>query len=72
MHTHSDFLVGPVIALLLASCSATGPVISGHIQDVSAADIDAAVAAFQRSIVDGPVRIAEIEVISHDEVRLHD
>jgi hypothetical protein len=69
---HGGFFVGPAIALLLASCSTTGPVISGRTQDISAADISAAVAAFQGSIVDGPVRIAEIEVICHDEVRLHD
>jgi hypothetical protein len=71
MHAYNDFLVGPVIALVLASCSTTGPVISGHTQDVSAADIQAAMAALQGSIVDGPVRPAEIEVISHDEIRIH-
>jgi hypothetical protein len=69
MHAHSHLFV-PAIALVLASC--TGPVISGRTQDISAADIEAAVAAFQESIVDGPVRSAEIEVISHDEVRMHD
>jgi len=72
MHAHSDFFVAPAIALVLASCSTTGPVISGRTQDISATDIQAAVAALQGSIVDGPVRIAEIEVISHDEIRMHD
>jgi len=71
MHAHSDFFVGPAIALVLASCSTTGPVISGRTQDISATDIEVAMAALQGSIVDGPVRPAEIEVISHDEIRIH-
>jgi hypothetical protein len=71
MHAHSDFFLGPAIALALASCSTTSPVISGRLQDVSATDIRAAIAALQGSIVDGPVRPAEIEVISHDEIRIH-
>jgi hypothetical protein len=71
MHGPSDFFVMPAIALMLASCSTTGPVISGRTQDISPTDIQAAVAALQGSIVDGPVRPAEIEVISHDEIRIH-
>jgi len=71
MHAHSDFFLGPAMALVLASCSTTGPVISGRLQDVSATDIRAAMAALQGSIVDGPVRPAEIEVVSHDEIRIH-
>jgi hypothetical protein len=72
MHAHSDFFVGPAIAVVLASCSTTGPVISGRVQDISATDIQAAMTALQASIVNGPVRPAEIEVISHDEIRIHD
>ena len=71
MHAHSEFLLGSAIALMLASCSTTGPVISGRMQDISATDIRAAMAALQGSILDGPVRPAEIEVISHDEIRIH-
>src|SRR5438552_9070941 len=71
MHAHSDFFVAPAIALVLASCSTTGPVISGRTQEISATDIQASVAALQGSIVDGPVRPAEIEVKSHDEIRIH-
>ena len=71
MHAHSDFFVVSAIALVLASCSTTRPVISGRTQDISATDIQAALAALQGSIVDGPVRPAEIEVISHDEIRMH-
>ena len=47
------------------------PAISGRIQDTSATDIQAAMAALQGSLVDGPVAPAEIEVISHDEIRVH-
>ena len=48
------------------------PIISGRVQDVSNADIQVAVAAYQASIRYGPAPIGEIEVISHDEVRIHD
>ena len=71
MHKRIDFLVGPAIALVLASCSTTAPIISGRTQDISATDIQAALAALQGSIMDGPVRPAEIEVISHNEIRMH-
>jgi len=68
---HSDFFVGPAIALVLASCTTPAPIISGRTQEISATDIQAAMTALQGSIVDGPVRPAEIEVVSHDEVRIH-
>src|SRR6476646_10418766 len=70
MHLHCDFFVGLTIAFLLASCSTPSPIISGRTQDVSAADIQAAVTALQGSILDGPVRPTEIEVISHNEIRI--
>src|SRR4051794_24193498 len=70
MHLRCDFFVGLTIALLLASCSTPGPIISGRTQDVSAADIQAALTALQGSILDGPVRPTEIEVISHNEIRI--
>ena len=72
MQAHSRFFAGSAIALVLASCSTPSPIISGRTQEISATDVQAAVAALQGSIVDGPVRVAEIEVISHDKVRLHD
>jgi hypothetical protein len=68
MHVRNDLLVGSAIALVLVSCS--GPIISGHTQEVSAADIQAALTALQGSIVDGPVRPTEIEVIGHNEIRI--
>jgi hypothetical protein len=70
MHLHCDFFLGLTIALLLASCSTPSPIISGRTQDVSAADIQAALTALQGSILDGPVRPTEIEVISHNEIRI--
>jgi hypothetical protein len=70
MHLQCDFFVGLTIALLLASCSTPGPIISGRTQDVSAADIQDALTALQGSILDGSVRPTEIEVISHNEIRI--
>jgi hypothetical protein len=72
MHAHSDFLVAPAIALVLASCSTPGPIISGRAQDISHTDIQAAVAAYRASIQHGPAHVGEIEVISHNEIRIHD
>jgi hypothetical protein len=76
MRRQSAIFVLPAIALLLASCGspfrAGGPIISGRVQDVSNADIQVAVAAYQTSIRYAPAPIGEIEVISHDEVRIHD
>jgi hypothetical protein len=70
MHLQCDFFVGLTIALLLASCSTPGPIISGRTQDVSAADIQDALTALQGSILDGSVRPTEIEVISHNEIHI--
>jgi hypothetical protein len=68
------FLTGAVS--VIASCAAPyrvgGIRTSGRIGDISTGDIEAAVAAYQGSIWHGPARIGEIEVISHDEVRMHD
>jgi len=62
-------------AILFASCAApfrvAGIRTTGRIEDISAADIEAALAAYQTSLWNGPAKIAEIEVISHDEVRMH-
>ena len=71
MHAHGDFFVGLAFTLVLASCSTAGPVLSGRTQDVSTTDIQAAMTALQGSIVDGPVQPAAIEVISHDQIRVH-
>jgi hypothetical protein len=67
------FLTATVI--VFASCAApfrvAGIRTSGRIEEISVADIEAAVTAYQASIWHGPAKIGEIEVISHDEVRMH-
>ena len=40
-------------------------------RSISAADIQTAVAAFQASMARGPARYGDIEVISHDEIRIY-
>jgi hypothetical protein len=68
------FLIATVI--VFASCAAPfrvgGIRTSGRIEEISVADIEAAVTAYQASIWHGPAKIGEIEVISHDKVRMHD
>ncbi|SRR6266446_3992279 len=65
----------PVVAILFMSCSAplrvAGARTFGRTQDVSAADIQSAVADYQASIWHGPARYGDIEVISHDEIRIY-
>jgi hypothetical protein len=62
-------------AIVFASCAApfrvAGIRATGRIEDISVADIEAALAAYHASIAPGPEKLAEIEVISHDEVRMH-
>jgi hypothetical protein len=68
------FLTATVI--VFASCAApfrvAGVRTSGRIEEISVADIEAAVKAYQAWIWHGPAKIGEIEVISHDEIRMHD
>ena len=70
-----SFCVIPAIAILFVSCSATlrvtGARTFGRTQDVTAADIQTAVAAFQASMAHGPARYGDIEVINHDEIRIY-
>ena len=70
-----SFYVIPAIAILFVSCSAplrvTGARTFGRTQDVMAADIHTAVAAFQASMAHGPARYGDIEVINHDEIRIY-
>jgi hypothetical protein len=65
----------PVVAILFMSCSAplrvAGARTLGRTQDVSAADIQSAVADYQASTWHGPARYGDIEVISHDEIRIY-
>jgi hypothetical protein len=75
MRCDSSFCIIPAIAILFASCSAplrvTGARTFGRTQDISVADIQSAVAAYQASVWHGPARYGDIEVISHDEVRIY-
>lgn len=76
MRAHISVLFFAATMIVFASCVApyrvAGIRTSGRIQDISAADVEAAIAAYQASISHGPAKIGEIEVISHDEVRMHD
>ena len=75
MHADIRFLAVPALAMVMASCAAPlrifGTSTFGRTQDVSAADIEAAVAAYEASIWHGPARYGDIEVISHDEIRIY-
>jgi hypothetical protein len=72
MRAHSSVFLRSANALVLASCGTGGPVISGRTQEISVTDIQAAVAAYQASIWHGPAHVGEIEVISHNEIHIHD
>ncbi len=75
MRRDNGFWIVPVIAILFASCSAplraTGARAFGRTEDIAVADIQSAVAAYQASVWHGPARYGDIEVISHDEIRIY-
>ena len=75
MRADTRFLVLPVLAMLLISCAVPlrifGTGTFGRTQDLSAADVEAALAAYQASIWHGPARYGDIEVVSHDEIRIY-
>ena len=75
MRWDTRFLLVPLLAMLLSSCAAPlrifGTSTFGRTQDVSAADIEAAVAAYEASIWHGPARYGDIEVINHNEIRIY-
>ena len=76
MRAQISVLFFTATVIMFASCAApfrvAGIRTSGRIGEISVADIEAAVTAYQGSIWHGPAKIGEIEVISHDEVRMHD
>jgi hypothetical protein len=65
----------PVLAILPASCSSplriAGAPTFGRVDDISVADIQAAVSAYRASIVDHDQAFGPIEVIGHDEIRIY-
>jgi hypothetical protein len=71
----SVLLLTAAALLLFISCAAplrvAGIHTTGRIEDISTADTEAALAAYQASIHPVREKLAEIEVISHDEVRMH-
>src|SRR6266508_4391177 len=75
MRVDYSFLVAPAIAIVLASCSTPFRVAGirtfGRIQDIPVADIEAAVSAYRGLKGALHERIAEIEVIGHDEGRIY-
>jgi len=75
MRAPVSILLLTVTTIVFASCATPfrigGVRTTGRIGNVSAADIEAAVAAYQASIWHRPAKIGEIEVISHDEIRMH-
>ena len=56
-----------VCALLLVAGAAT----FGRVHEISVADIEAAVAAYKAAHIYEDTSVAQIQVISHDEVRLY-
>jgi hypothetical protein len=75
MRRDTSFSVIAAMTILLASCSAplrvAGGRTFGRTQDISAGDVQTAVAAYQASVWHGPARYGDLEVISHDEVRIY-
>ena len=63
-----------VTAAVLASCNTfrvAGAATFGRVHEISVADIQAAVAAYKAAHIYEDTSVAQIQVISHDEVRLY-
>jgi hypothetical protein len=77
MRRDTGFSVIAAMTILLASSSCSAPVrvsgarTFGRTQDISAADVQTAVAAYQASVWHGPARYGDIDVISQDEIRIY-
>ena len=66
-------LLMPLTAVL-ASCNTfriAGAPTFGRVHEISVADIEAAVAAYKAAHIYEDTSVAQIQVISHDEVRLY-
>ena len=76
MRCYRDSLLLSAIVILLGSCATNTVDIAGfptfgRIQDISEADIRAAVSAYARINPKGPAHVGDIEVISRDEIRIY-
>ena len=63
-----------VTSAVLASCNTfgvAGAPTFGRVHEISVADIEAAVAAYKAAHIYEDTSVAQIQVISHDEVRLY-
>jgi hypothetical protein len=73
MRAGRSLFLMPVLAILLASCSSpfrvAGAGTFGRVDDISVADIQAAVSVYRALIVDHDQAIGPIEVISHYVIR---
>jgi len=76
MRAGGNVLVSAAVAIIVASCATdtfrvAGIPTFGRIQDISVADIEAALAAYKGPLPDSHDRVGEIEVVSHDEIRFY-
>ena len=68
------FVLPGVAALILASCNTfrvAGAPTFGRVNEVSVADIEAAVAAYRASLRDSDAPVGQIEVLGRDEIRIY-
>jgi hypothetical protein len=75
MRLHDDFAGLAALLIVLTSCTVSNFYVAGvptfgRIQDVSVADIEAAISAYKQSLA-VPEPVGPAEVISHDEIRIY-
>ena len=68
MRRDALFLLLAASALIISSCST--PPAFGHVDHISAADMEAAVSAF-RAATRPDAEVGAIEVITHNEIRIY-
>jgi hypothetical protein len=68
MRANAVFLLLAASAMIVSSCST--PPAFGHVDHVSAADMEAAVSAF-RAATRPDAEVGAIEVITHNEIRIY-
>jgi hypothetical protein len=75
MHPRDDFACLAALVIVLTSCTVSNFYVAGvptfgRVQDVSVADIEAAISAYKQSLA-VPEQVGPAEVISHDEIRIY-